>query len=145
MSISDSAAKGQDGTRPCRDRREGRDGDRVRVLPNRHDHTCGATMSAGLRGTGMVADDLYLMAHNEASGRPFLQPRALGIGLAGGLLAELMLAGGITLGHDGTLFTGSRPAGPGLTGPGPAGPGLTGPAVPADGLARQVLGLLTAE
>jgi hypothetical protein len=82
-------------------------------------------MSAGLRGTGMVADDLYLMAHNEASGRPFLQPRALGIGLAGGLLAELMLAGGATVGHDGTLFT---------------GPGLSG-----DGLARQVLGLLAAE
>jgi hypothetical protein len=87
-------------------------------------------MSAGLRGTGMVADDLYLMAHNEANGRPFLQPRALGTGLAGGLLAELMLAGGITLGHDGTLFTGS---------------GFTGRVVLGDGLARQVLGMLAAE
>jgi hypothetical protein len=87
-------------------------------------------MSAGLRGTGMVADDLYLMAHNEASGRPFLQPRALGIGLAGGLLAELMLAGSITLGHDGTVF---------------AGPVFAGPGVPGDALARQVLGVLAAE
>ena len=44
-------------------------------------------------GTGRLADDLYLLAHHEMTGKPHLQPRALGLGLAGALLAELMLAG----------------------------------------------------
>ncbi len=51
----------------------------------------------GLSGTGRLADDLYLLAHHEQTGVPHLQPRALGVGLAGGLLAELMLAGSIRL------------------------------------------------
>ena len=42
-------------------------------------------MSEGLRGTGLVADDLYLLAHDGQTGRPLLQPRSLGIGLAGAL------------------------------------------------------------
>jgi hypothetical protein len=54
-------------------------------------------MSGGLRGTGLLADDLYLLAHDDQSGRSLLQPRPLGIGLAGALLAELMLASSITL------------------------------------------------
>ena len=78
----------------------------------------GGAMSAGLGGTGLVADDLYLMAHHEVSGRPLLQPRALGIGLAGGLLAELLLAGGITWWHGGAVAPGR--------------------VLPADALARQV-------
>lgn len=85
-------------------------------------------MNAGLHGTGRVADDFYLMAHHEISGRPFLQPRAMGIGLAGGLLAELMLAGGISLRHDGAVLTRAKQ-----------------PRLPEDGLARQTLGLLVAE
>jgi Golgi phosphoprotein 3 (GPP34) len=52
---------------------------------------------AGLSGTGRLADDLYLLAHHETTGRPHLQPRAAGLGLAGALLAELMLAGSISL------------------------------------------------
>ena len=55
------------------------------------------TERAGLGGTGRVADDLYLMAHHEVSGRPLLQPRALGTGLAAALLAELMLGGSIVM------------------------------------------------
>lgn len=43
-----------------------------------------------LGGTGRVADDLYLIAHHEISGRAYLSPRPAGIGLAGGLLAELL-------------------------------------------------------
>jgi hypothetical protein len=43
-----------------------------------------------LAGTGRVADDLYLIAHHEISGRAYLSPRSAGIALAGGLLAELM-------------------------------------------------------
>ena len=45
-----------------------------------------------LAGTGLVADDLWLIGHHEVTGRPHLSPRGLGIGLAGGLLAELMTA-----------------------------------------------------
>ena len=57
----------------------------------------------GLSGTGRVADDLYLLGHDERSGKPLLQPRALGTGLAGALLAELMLAGCIGLRPDSTV------------------------------------------
>jgi hypothetical protein len=57
----------------------------------------------GLSGTGLVADDLYLLGHDDRSGKPLLQPRALGTGLAGALLAELMLAGCIGLRQDGTV------------------------------------------
>ena len=46
----------------------------------------------GLSGTGRLADDLYLLAHHEHTGVSHLQPRALGVGLAGGLLAELALS-----------------------------------------------------
>jgi Golgi phosphoprotein 3 (GPP34) len=48
--------------------------------------------SSRLAGTRRVADDLYLIAHHEISGRPYLSPRSAGIGMAGGLLAELMAA-----------------------------------------------------
>ncbi len=82
-------------------------------------------MGARLGGTGLIADDLYLMAHHEVSGKPFVQPRALGLGLAGALLAELMLAGSLGLQPDGIVL-----------------PGRT---LPGDGLARDVLGLLAAE
>ena len=60
-------------------------------------------LAQGLSGTGLVADDLYLLGHDDRSGKPLLQPRALGTGLAGALLAELMLAGCIGLRHDGTV------------------------------------------
>ena len=51
-----------------------------------------------LTGTGLLADDLYLLAHHDVTGRAYLQPRALGIGLAGGLLAELVFADAIRVG-----------------------------------------------
>jgi Golgi phosphoprotein 3 (GPP34) len=82
-------------------------------------------VNAGLAGTGRIADDLYLMAHHEVSGKPFLLPRPLGLGLAGGLLAELMLGGGITWWHDGTI--------------------VPGWAVPADPVARRVRDQIAAE
>jgi hypothetical protein len=82
-------------------------------------------MSAGLSGTGLVADDLYLMAHHEVSGKPFVQPRALGTGLAGGLLAELMLGGSVVVWHDGVL--------------------VPGHIAPRDGLAHTVLGQIAGE
>jgi hypothetical protein len=46
------------------------------------------------------------MAHHDVSGKPFVQPRALGIALAGGLLAELMLGASISLRADGTVLPG---------------------------------------
>jgi hypothetical protein len=82
-------------------------------------------VSGGLGGTGLVADDLYLMAHHETSGRPFLQPRPLGIGLAGALLAELTLGGHVVTGSDSTV--------------------TAGPTVPGDDLARQVQNQIACE
>jgi len=57
-------------------------------------------LDAGLGGTGLVADDLYLLAHDDRSGRALLPPRPLGTGLAGALLAELMLGRLIGLRSD---------------------------------------------
>jgi Golgi phosphoprotein 3 (GPP34) len=78
-----------------------------------------------LSGTGRLADDLYLMAHHEVTGRPLLQPRAVGLGLAGALLAELMLAGQIRIWPDGIVTADSAP--------------------PEEWLARDVLGLMLGE
>jgi hypothetical protein len=79
----------------------------------------------GLSGTGRIADDLYLMAHREADGRSYVAPRGLGLGLAGGLLAELMLAGHLSV-WNGEIVADSR-------------------AAPADGLCREVLGVVAGE
>jgi len=79
----------------------------------------------GLNGTGLVADDLYLLAHHDSTGKPLLQPRPLCIGLAAGLLAELILDGGIGLRYDGMV--------------------LAQRASPGDDLARQVRDQVAAE
>jgi hypothetical protein len=80
---------------------------------------------ARLSGTGRLADDLYLMAHHDVTGKPHLQPRAIGIGLAGALLAELMLSGNICVRSDGVI--------------------VADPTPPEDGLASSVLGLVLSE
>ncbi len=49
------------------------------------------------RGSGLLADELFLLAHDEVSGKARLHPRVTGIGLGGALLAELVLAGRIDL------------------------------------------------
>lgn len=77
-----------------------------------------------LAGTGLVADELYLLAHHDVSGRPFLQPRALGLGLAGGLLAELVLAGRVRVVPE---------------------VAVADPTLPADELACSVVGVLLGE
>jgi hypothetical protein len=78
----------------------------------------------GLGGTGRIADDLWLIAHHEVSGRAHLQPRALGLGLAGGLLAELLLDDAITI--TASMIT-------------------AGPARPGDQLTAQVAARIAAE
>lgn len=62
-----------------------------------------------LSGTGLIADDLWLLAHSDVSGRPYVQPRALGLGLAGGLLSELVLAGALSVRHDDIAVLARRP------------------------------------
>jgi len=53
-------------------------------------------------GTGRLADDFFLMAHEESTGKPRLAERIAGLGLAGALLGELALAERIEL-RDGTV------------------------------------------
>jgi hypothetical protein len=77
-----------------------------------------------LAGTGRLADDLYLIAHHERTGRPLLAPRAAGLGLAGALLAELILADAIAI---------------------TAGMVVAGPAPPGEALATGLLDQVTAE
>jgi len=79
--------------------------------PGGHRHR--ASPARGLSGTGLVADDLYLLGHEEGSGKPLLQPSALGTGLAGALLAELMLPGWIGLRQQdrAVMITGDAPYG----------------------------------
>ncbi|HEY5985743.1 MAG TPA: GPP34 family phosphoprotein, partial [Streptosporangiaceae bacterium] len=60
-------------------------------------------MDPGLSGTGRVADDVWLLAHHELTGKPYVAPRAVGLGVAGGLLAELLLSGYLGLTHDRAL------------------------------------------
>jgi hypothetical protein len=80
---------------------------------------------SGLSGTGRLADDLWLMAHDEVTGRLLLQPRAAGLGLAGALLAELVLDEILDITAGSVAVTGAGP--------------------PGDALTRQVAGLMLAE
>jgi Golgi phosphoprotein 3 (GPP34) len=68
-------------------------------------HGRSGPLDSRLRGTGLVGDDLFLLAHDDRSGRPLLASRPLGLGIAAGLLAELMLGDqpAIRLAPDGTL------------------------------------------
>ena len=62
-----------------------------------------------LGGTGRIADELWLIGHHEVTGRAHLQPRALGLGLAGGLLCELILDGAITVAVGTVVPSQARP------------------------------------
>jgi len=83
-------------------------------------------VSPVLAGTGRVADDLWLLAHDDVTGRAFVQPRPLGLGLAAGLLAELVLTGSLSLAGEQFRVTAGRWP-------------------PADDLAARVLGLVAGE
>ena len=79
-----------------------------RQAPRPAGRTHPGPLDAGLSGTGLVADDLYLMAHDDRTGKPLLPPRPLGTGLAGALLAELMLARCIGLRSDTAVVIGQN-------------------------------------
>src|SRR6266702_7363910 len=98
-------------------------GDRRLVAPRRPAGRGDVVPQLG--GTGRLADDLYLMAHNDMTGKPYLQLRAAGLGLAGALLAELMLGGKAWVQPDGTM--------------------VADPTPPQDELAGLVLDLLRSE
>jgi hypothetical protein len=78
-----------------------------------------------LNGTGRLADDFYLLAHHEITGRPFLHPRVTGLGLAAALLAELILTGHLSIEGGEPVLLQKPPA--------------------ADELSRRVLGVLRSE
>lgn len=58
-----------------------------------------------------LADDLYLIAHDDRSGRPRLPPRVLALGLAGALLAELAAGEHIVV-EDGLVVPGTAESAP---------------------------------
>ncbi len=72
-----------------------------------------------------LADEFFLLALDDRSGRSMLSPRVLGLGLAGGLLAELVLDRKITV-HEDQIIVGDRQP-------------------PADPLSQRVLGYLVNE
>ncbi|MEV6601541.1 GPP34 family phosphoprotein [Actinoplanes sp. NPDC051346] len=55
----------------------------------------------------MLADQFFLIAHEDRTGRSRLHPRATGLGLAAALLGELMLEGRLRI-FDGDLYISSR-------------------------------------
>lgn len=50
-----------------------------------------------------LADNLWLISHEERNGKPYVSPLSLGLGLAGCLLAELVMYGRVTVDADGRL------------------------------------------
>ncbi|SCL33172.1 Golgi phosphoprotein 3 (GPP34) [Micromonospora nigra] len=73
----------------------------------------------------LIADEFFLIAHNDSRGKAKLHPTAAGLGLAGGLLGELVLYGHVTV-IDGTVTVVDRRP-------------------PADALAHTVLDQLVGE
>jgi hypothetical protein len=53
-----------------------------------------------LTRTGLLADDFFLMVHDDLSGHPRLPERILGLGLAGALLCELAVVGAVDVKDD---------------------------------------------
>ncbi|MFG1951546.1 GPP34 family phosphoprotein [Micromonospora sp. NPDC048830] len=73
----------------------------------------------------LIADEFYLISHDDSRGRAKLHPTAAGIGLAAGLLGELVLLGQITVSGGQVSVVDRRP--------------------PADDLAHTVLDQLVGE
>ncbi|MBX7268006.1 GPP34 family phosphoprotein [Micromonospora sp. Llam7] len=73
----------------------------------------------------LIADEFFLIAHNDTRGKAKLHPAATGLGLAGGLLGELVLYGHIMIASGQVTVIDRRP--------------------PADALAHTVLDQLIGE
>lgn len=77
-------------------------------------------------GAGLLlADELFLIMHDDGSGRPRIHPRLAGLGLAAALLSELVLFGSVAVSSGQVAVLDRRP--------------------PADGLAHTVLDQLVGE
>jgi hypothetical protein len=74
---------------------------------------------------GVLADQYFLIAHQDRTGRSRLHPRATGLGLAAALLGELILEGRIGIADGDLLILDRHP--------------------PADALAHDILDLLIAQ
>jgi hypothetical protein len=59
-----------------------------------------------------LADDLFLVALDDRTGRSALHPKALGLGLAGALLSELVLCGNISVNGQQVQVINPNPPGP---------------------------------
>jgi hypothetical protein len=80
-----------------------------RNVPRRADqHLFRGPAASGLGGTRLIADHLYLLSHDDRTGRPSLGLRPLSIGLGGALLAELMLGDSIGLQRDSAIVARRR-------------------------------------
>ncbi|MDG4767680.1 GPP34 family phosphoprotein [Solwaraspora sp. WMMD406] len=73
----------------------------------------------------LLADEFFLLAHHDVTGRPRLHSRAIGLGLASAVLAELFTAEAIAI-HAGQAW-------------------VRDPAAPADALGRAALRLMLDE
>ncbi|SCE70255.1 Golgi phosphoprotein 3 (GPP34) [Micromonospora coriariae] len=62
----------------------------------------------------LIADEFFLIAHNDSRGKAKLHPAATGLGLAGGLLGELILYGHITVSGGHVTVIDRRPPGDAL-------------------------------
>jgi hypothetical protein len=79
-----------------------------------------------LRGVGgVLADQYYLIAHEDRTGRSRLHPRATGLGLAAALMSELILDGRVGIADGDLVILDRHP--------------------PADALAHDILDLLVAQ
>lgn len=79
-----------------------------------------------LRGVGgVLADQYYLIAHEDRTGRSRLHPRATGLGLAAALIGELILDGRVGIADGDLIILDRHP--------------------PADALAHDILDLLVAQ
>jgi hypothetical protein len=75
-------------------------------MPSGWRGTPGLSRGSPMQGTGLVADDLYLLAHHDRTGKALVPPRVLGITLAAGLLAEMLIAESIRVSADGSVVPG---------------------------------------
>ncbi|MFV2095079.1 GPP34 family phosphoprotein [Micromonospora sp. LOL_014] len=64
---------------------------------------------------GRLADELFLIAHDDVTGKPRVPTRVVGRGLAAAMLADLALVGAVTVAATGSVVTGT--AAPGAVDP----------------------------